>query len=249
MSILQTGKHINLINTSFLIVIVFISILGPSFCYVFGYYKPTDSCLTYLEDSTYSYVKQEDKYITFAPKDSKNQKFGIIFYPGGKIDYRSYAHLFRELSDKGVTSVVVKMPFNLAVFDKNAANNKQALFPSISNWYMAGHSLGGAMACSYLKDHSSEYKGVILLASYSTADLSSTSLKTLSITASNDKVLNTNRYESNKSKLPNLTEYVIQGGIHSYFGDYGHQDGDGEALITVDQQITQIVNQIVNFIN
>ena len=47
----------------------------------------------------------------------------------------------------------------------------------IEAWYMGGHSLGGSMAASYLEQHSSEYDGLILLASYSTADLSQTDLR------------------------------------------------------------------------
>lgn len=241
-------KQKKLIITLSIVSVVFISIFTAFFGYTSIYYKPSENCLTYLNDSLSSYVSQEDKYITFTPKNSTSIHDGIIFYPGGKVDYKAYAHLLRDLSDQGVSSILVKMPFNLAVFNKNAANDKQKLIPNVTNWYISGHSLGGSMACSYLKDNYSNYKGVILLASYSTTDLSSTNLKTLSITASNDKILNKDKYESNKSKLPNLTEYQIQGGIHSYFGDYGHQDGDGEASISVDEQTTQVVNQIVEFV-
>lgn len=241
-------KHRGLIITLSTIAGLVVIILVAFFGYASVYYKPTENCLTYLNDSSSSTVKEEKKYITFTPKNTDNIKDGIIFYPGGKVDYRSYAHLLRDLSDNGVASILVKMPFNLAVFNKNAANDKQKLIPSVTNWYISGHSLGGSMACSYLKKNYEQYKGIILLASYSTTDLSSTSLKTLSITASNDKVLNKDKYEANKDKLPNLTEYQIEGGIHSYFGDYGHQDGDGDATITVDEQTSQVVNQIVEFV-
>lgn len=241
-------KHKGLIITLSIIGVVFIALFSAFFGYTADYYKPTENCLTYLNDSSYTSVKEENKYITFIPKNSTSIDNGVIFYPGGKVDYRSYAHLLRDLSDKGVASILVKMPFNLAVLNKNAANNKQTLIPSVTNWYISGHSLGGSMACSYLKKHSEEYKGIIMLASYSTTDLSSTNLKTLSLTASNDKVLSWTKYESNKSKLPNLTEYKIEGGIHSYFGDYGHQDGDGEATISVDVQTKQVVDNIVKFV-
>ena len=241
-------KHKKLIITLSIVSVVSIAILAAFFGYTSIYYKPSDNCLTYLNDSSLTSVKQEDKYITFTPKNSTSITSGVIFYPGGKVDYRAYAHLLRDLADNGVSSILVKMPFNLAVFNKNAANDKQKLIPSVTNWYISGHSLGGSMACSYLKDNYSYYQGLILLASYSTTDLSSTNLKTLSITASNDKILNKDKYESNKSKLPNLTEYEVNGGIHSYFGDYGHQDGDGEASISVDDQVKQVVSQIVKFV-
>ncbi len=142
------------------------------------------------------------------------------------------------------------MPFNLAVFNINGANNKQSLYPNISNWYIGGHSLGGAMASSYLGSHLSEYEGAILFAAYSTVDLTSKSdLKVLSLLASNDKVLKKDKYESNKKNLPNLVEKTIEGGIHSYFGDYGIQSGDGTPTITVTEQRKQIVSYISNFVS
>lgn len=108
---------------------------------------------------------------------------------------------------------------------------------------MSGHSLGEAMASSYLNSHYTEYKGLILLASYSTTNLS-----TLSILASNDKVINMDKYNSNKSKLPNLTEYNIEGGIHSYFEDYGIMSNDGVPSIDVDTQTHIVKDKILKFV-
>ncbi len=114
---------------------------------------------------------------------------------------------------------------------------------------MSGHSLGGSMASSYINSHYTEYKGLILLASYSTTDLSSyTNLSTLSILASNDKVINMDKYNSNKSKLPNLTEYNIEGGIHSYFEDYGIMSNDGVPSIDVDTQTHIVKDKILKFV-
>ena len=77
-----------------------------------------------------------------------------------------------------------------------------------------------------------EYEGLILLGSYSTADLSDTDLDVLSIYGSEDKVLNREKYEENKSNLPDdFSEVVIEGGCHAYFGMYGAQDGDGTPTI------------------
>jgi hypothetical protein len=102
------------------------------------------------------------------------------------------------------------------------------------------------MAASYLKNNVEDYKGLILLGSYSTADLSDTNLDILSVFGSEDKVMNREKYEKNKSNLPNdFTEYVIDGGCHSYFGMYGEQDGDGTPTITNEEQIRLTVESIV----
>lgn len=243
-------KHKGTVITLSIIGTFVLAICISFFTYVSIYYKPTDNCLTYLKDSDYSTVKEEKKCIVFSPKKEVENSSGIIFYPGGKVDYRSYAHLLRDLSDNGISSVLIKMPFNLAVFNINAANDKKDFLPNVTNWYIGGHSLGGSMASSYLNKHYEEYKGLILLASYSTVDLSTYSnLKTLSLLASEDKVLKIDKYSVNKSNLPNLTEYTIERGNHSYFGDYGLMSNDGEPSITVNEQTKIVKDKIVDFIN
>jgi hypothetical protein len=237
---------------SIISVVSFIAILvGSFFIYVSIYNHATDNAVSYMSDSILSEVKDEDEYVTFQPKVDKVtqiNKSGIIFYPGGKVEYKAYAPILRNLSDLGIASVLVKMPFNLAVFNVNGAKGKSSLFPKIENWYIAGHSLGGAMACSYLEKNYTDYKGLILMGSYSTVDLSKTGLSTLSLLAENDQVMNKEKYESNKKYLPNLTEYTISGGIHSYFGDYGVQSGDGTPSISLEEQQNQIVLTISTFV-
>ena len=67
-----------------------------------------------------------------------------------------------------------------------------------------------------------EYAGLILLASYSNKDLSKTNLKVLSIYGSKDIIMNKKSYNKYKKNLPkDFTEYIIEDGIHRYFGMYG----------------------------
>ena len=82
------------------------------------------------------------------------------------------------------------MPCNLAVLDSNAADGIAEQYPDIETWFIGGHSLGGAMAASYAAGHSDELDGLILLAAYSTEDLSGSDLAVLSIYGSEDQVLN-----------------------------------------------------------
>ena len=152
-----------------------------------------------------------------------------------------------ELAREGVLCVLVEMPFNLAVFDINAADGIQEQYPEIEDWYIGGHSLGGSMAASYLADHTDEYEGLILLGSYSTADLSNTDLNVLSIYGSEDRVLDCEKYDENRSNLPDdFTEVVIEGGCHAYFGMYGAQDGDGTPTISNHEQIRLTAEYIIN---
>ena len=215
--------------------------------YVNDYYRADQEAITaFTSKSTITRQVLEDDTIVYEPSDVKA---GFIFYPGGKVEYTAYEPLMEACASKGILCVLVEMPFNLAVLDINAADGIKEQYPDIQNWYIGGHSLGGSMAASYISGHVEEYKGLILLGAYSTANLSESNLKVLSIYGSEDKVLNREKYENNKSNLPNdFTEVIIKGGCHAYFGMYGPQDGDGTPTITNEEQINQTVNEIVKII-
>lgn len=214
--------------------------------YVSVYYHADDKAAAALQSDDQVSVTQQDKMIVFEPKKAEA---GLIFYPGGKVEYSAYAPLMHQLAQKHILCVIVKMPFNLAVFNRNAADGIQSLYPEISRWYMAGHSLGGSMAASYAASHTDTLEGLILLAAYSTEDLKSSNLRVLSVYGSNDGVLNRDKYRSNYGNLPQDTEeYIIKGGNHAFFGSYGEQDGDHKADIAPEEQLRQTADSISAFI-
>jgi hypothetical protein len=100
------------------------------------------------------------------------------------------------------------------------------------------------MACSYASKNADKLAGVILLASYSTKDLSDTDLDIISIYGSLDKVLNMENYQENRTNLGDVAEHIIDGGNHAYFGAYGEQRGDGEAQVTRDEQLRETAQYI-----
>lgn len=188
----------------------------------------------------------EDGTIVYAPEAADT---GLIFYPGGKVEYTAYEPLMKALASEGIMSVLVEMPFHLAVFDVNAADGIQEQYPDITEWYIGGHSLGGSMAAAYLGNNVEEYEGLVLLGSYSTEDLSQTSLKVLSVYGSEDKVLNAEKYLENKSNLTaDFTQVVLDGGCHAYFGMYGAQEGDGTPSISNEEQIVLTVDAVKKFV-
>ena len=142
------------------------------------------------------------------------------------------------------------MPTEHYVLDTNAADRVYEKFSEIDSWYIGGHSLGGSMAASYVSDNTDRIDGLILLGSYSTADLSDTDLKVLSIYGSEDKIINKEKYDKYKTNMPKgFTEFVIEGGCHAYFGMYGEQDGDGKPSITNEEQIVITADKILQIIN
>lgn len=175
-------------------------------------------------------------------------KYGLIFYPGAKIEYTAYEPLMEWLANDGVLCLLVKMPFNLAIFDKNAAFGMNNIYPEVEHWYIGGHSLGGTMAADFAAENSG-IEGVVLLAAFPSKDLSGTDMRVLSIYGSNDGVLDMKSYEKAKSKLPSdFTEQVIEGGNHAGFAFYGEQRGDGTASITAAEQTYKAAAAISDFI-
>ena len=229
-----------------IIIVLILSLVGGTVYYINDYYRAEDSAVV-LFASSKTDISEENGVYTF---NSENAKTGVIFYPGGKVEAKAYAPLMYALAEEGILSILVTMPGNLAVLDMNAADGIIEKHPEIENWYMAGHSLGGSMAASYIAENSQEFDGIILLASYSTADLSVSDLEVLSIYGNNDSVLNMEKYSEYKTNLPeDFKEIIIDGGCHAYFGAYGEQDGDGEATITRDEQIEITSNKILEFVN
>ena len=137
------------------------------------------------------------------------------------------------------------MPFNLAVLNSNAADTVLSKFNNIENWYIGGHSLGGAMAASYAAKHQDNLKGVVLLAAYPTKELD---IPVLSIYGSEDGVLNREKYKDSIGMAKNLSEIIIDGGNHAQFGNYGEQSGDNKSKISSEKQWNQTTNEILNFI-
>ena len=213
--------------------------------YVSDYYEADYDAISATEKHIHDYTLDisEKGVVKFIPNDAKA---GFIFYPGGKVDFESYYPLMDLLAYNDILCVLIEMPYNLAVFDVNAADGITEQFPQIENWYIGGHSLGGSMAASYLDGHGDKIDGLVLLAAYSTADL--TDSRVLSIYGSEDGVMNRQKYEDYKKNLPkDFTEVVIDGGNHAGFGMYGHQSGDGYLEIPDIEQIRQTVYAIVDF--
>ena len=222
--------------------IIILALAAGCVFYISDYYRALPEALAVVtepaEGITVTEVKND--HIVFAPE---NAMAGLIFYPGGKVQYEAYAPLMEALAEEGILCVLLHMPANLAVLDMNAAEGITAEYPDIEKWYIGGHSLGGSMAASYAAKNTEELEGVILLASYSTAALQNSGLEVVSIYGSNDGVLNLEKYDKYRENLPeDFKEEVIEGGNHAYFGKYGFQEGDGEATITNEIQIETTVN-------
>ena len=104
------------------------------------------------------------------------------------------------------------------------------------------------MASGYLSSHTDEYKGLVLLGSYSSFDLSASSLSVLSVYGSEDRIMDRERYQKNLANMPSdFSEIVLEGGCHANFGWYGIHKGDGVPSLTKEEQIEKTASIIAEF--
>ena len=242
MSFLKGKRRVLIISLSVFLALAMIT--AACAIYLGNYYRANGEAIaTFMPDGCEWRVEENDN-IVFEPSSATR---GFIFYPGGKVDHSAYIPLMQACAERGVLCVIVEMPFRLAVLDMNAAEGIPEQFPEITEWYIGGHSLGGAMAASYVAEHTDRYAGLVLLGAYSTADLSDTDLDVLSIYGSEDGVMDREKYAEYIENLPdNATEVVIDGGCHAYFGMYGEQSGDGIPTLTAEEQILRTADAILD---
>lgn len=213
------------------------------FSYVGVYYHAKSDVKEYLKSSDEVIVNKISSGYFF---DGKGSNKAIIFYPGAKVEYTSYAPLMYDLANEGIDCFLLKMPFNLAFLGSNKADLIIKNY-DYESYYLMGHSLGGSMASIYASKNSDKVDGVILLASYSTKSLN---MDVLSIYGSNDGCLDLKAYEKNKKNLPtNYKETIIVGGNHAQFGCYGKQKKDKTATISYEIQKNNTVDAIIDFLN
>ena len=267
----RSRKKILLILSILLVVVLLAAVAGFKI-YTSNYYAADEASYEIIKESVGDDVSYhtDDTGTVFLPK-GKQVKAVIFFYPGGKVEYTAYSALMYELADKGYICVLPRMPENLAflrvdAMDAIRANYAQEMTAVKDlDWYLAGHSLGGVAAAKYLTEESvpetegqsggtgtkaDAFKGLILCASYPADDLSGLGIRFLSIRGSNDGVLNLKRYEESRKFWPaDSTEKVINGGIHSFFGCYGIQKGDGEPGITNMEQLETTATMIDEWIS
>ncbi len=190
-----------------------------------------------------------DKWIIFTPTNA-TPTVGFIFYPGGKVEAEAYAPVLLTLAESGYLVVNVPMPLNLAVFGVDKAADVIADYPQIKVWVIGGHSLGGSMAASYAFNNPDDVAGLILWGSYppDSNNFSASDLIVLSVYGSEDG--DTDGIEAAASLLPATTIWArIEGGNHAQFGNYGEQEGDGQATISITEQQKQIIESTLVYLH
>jgi hypothetical protein len=190
-------------------------------------------------------VSQSPTQVVMQPKGESNG-VGLLFQPGARVDARAYAAILRPLVDAGFTVVIPKQPLGIAFLATGAFESARDAYPDITSWVVGGHSLGGTVAAMDADEHDGDERspvtGLLLYASYPASDISTTlTADALSIYGTKDGLATPFDIERTAALLPPEAGFIpIEGAVHSFFGDYGPQPGDGTPTITHDEARAQI---------
>ncbi|MBQ1406953.1 MAG: hypothetical protein IIY88_02350, partial [Eubacterium sp.] len=187
------------------------------FGYFSGYYHADDDARKALLSEDGVAVTKLDSGWFF---DGSGEKYAVIFFPGAKVECESYAPLMKQLAGKGIDAFLVDPPLNMAILGTGAAAEIMDEF-EYDEWSVSGHSLGGTAAAGIAAEHPDDIKSLILLAAYPSKEIPG-NVRLCSIYGDADEVLELNEYEKHKKNWPpESEEFVINGGNHSGFGNYG----------------------------
>jgi predicted esterase len=226
----------------FVLAIVSILIIGSTLFYLTNASEPMPEAMVAMKSDEKVEVINTAS-IVFTPINTKADT-ALIIYPGGKVEPEAYAPTARAFAEQGIKTIIVKMPFNLAIFGVNKADKVIEQNSDINKWFISGHSLGGVMAARYAKNHQDIMDGLILWASYpeESSDLSQSAMPVMSIYGSNDGLTQPGKISKTRHLLPDSVIWIsIRGANHSQFGWYGFQKGDEKADITRVEQQKEIV--------
>jgi hypothetical protein len=200
-------------------------------------------------------VSESPTRIVMAPTGATSP-VGVFFQPGAKVEARAYAAVLRPLAESGHRVVIAKQPFGIGFFATGAFESVRAATPEVTGWVVGGHSLGGTVAAFEARDHGPAVDpdrpvvGLLLHASYPAGDLSDMAdVGVLSVSGTRDGLATPDDIEASQANLPADAQFeAVDGAVHSSFGDYGPQPGDGEPIISQDEARTRISNASGGFV-
>lgn len=171
-----------------------------------------------------SVAVEQGENLVFRPV-GKAATLGVILYPGASCDIRGYAPLLRRIAAAGYLVVDVAMPLEFALFAPNRALGVMAAHPEVKRWVLIGHSMGGAMAGTFVAHHPDSMAGLILWDAYPASGLADYHHPVWLIHRARPDGTPPASFVNKRSSFPADSHWVpIPGGIHMYFGAF---DGGG----------------------
>jgi pimeloyl-ACP methyl ester carboxylesterase len=216
-------------------------------------FSAKEPALTAMESDSAVTVSESLTRIVMTPTVPASDT-AVFYQPGAKVEARAYAAVLRPLAEAGHQVVIVKQPMGIAFLSLGAFDRVRSEFDEFPSWVLGGHSLGGTVASMQADDNGGDgpgsARGLLLHASYPASDISqSLQAEVTSVFGTNDGLATPEDIASSRADLPASSQFVpIEGAVHSFFGDYGPQPGDGEPTINHDEARTLISNASLEFV-
>ena len=193
-------------------------------------------------------VDVRSEIAVFLPSPERPDRAGLVFLPGGGVDWRAYVPFVRAVAEAGYPAGIARLPYRLAPTDASRAEvwrrveDVRAAWGPARRWVLSGHSRGAALAAGLADTYPDSLDGLVLIATTHPRDqdLSGLAVPVIKIVADHDCVASPQAARENAARLPAGTEWVdITGGNHAQFGHYGSQFNDCRATITREAQQEQ----------
>ena len=192
-------------------------------------------------------VASTREYLAFIPL-SDGKLPGLVFIVGAGVSAEAYAPLLRPVAETGYTVYIVRLPWRIAPFathKREAMRRVRAIIAdtgSVKYWVLAGHSLGGALACRIVHDDPKGIDGLVLVGTTHPrdSDMSQSPVPVTKVYATNDGIAPVKKIEANRHLLPEKTRWVrIDGGNHAQFGNYATRQGFFDGVPTISREHQQ----------
>jgi surfactin synthase thioesterase subunit len=214
------------------------------FAWLFYNMQSTDLDQSIMESDNNVSVENLSNAYVFTPTVD-TMRSALIFYPGALVEPKAYAPMARTISESGYKTIILKLPYRLALFKYQQEKVFQQTLDFINNdsdqrnWIIGGHSRGGKLATIFTVDYRSVMSGLLLVGTSHPREinLSDLNLDVTKIYGSNDGLASEEEINEFAVNLPaDMHRVRIAGGNHRQFGYYGYQFGDSSADITREKQ-------------
>jgi dienelactone hydrolase len=196
---------------------------------------------------------EDDSWLVMIPSRTAPTT-GLILYPEGHRDIRSYALISREIARQGFQVVFLSRRLETEYSEAEELQRIEAAisaYPQVEHWVVGGHTWGGQVGVDYAANHPDRVAGVVLWAGRmdGTTSLAHSNLPVLMIYGTLDDE-NVNLVANNKPFLPEHTVWVtIEGGNRAQFANFGPMPADAVATISSESQQAQAAAATVEFLS
>lgn len=180
-------------------------------------------------------VVRQDGVVSLHPASGPSER-AVVLYPGARVPAEAYLATVRPfVVATGVSVHLPEFPLRLPVLDPDRAERVRAADPGVEEWWIGGHSLGGAMAATHVAaSEPGRWRGLLLLAAYPAGEglPDRDDLVVLSLVGGRDGLTTLEDVASRRALLPDGADVrVLEGVNHAQFGRYGPQAGDLEPSV------------------